>query len=155
MPSIATNDLGTVPAKPAHASGVFQTSPGMLRKRLLGPWTEGIQQFLAIRLGDAGRGRAAWRSMARMVESLPIEELLEEPGPKAQLYRLARSVAETERAMPGGAGSESLRWRTAGRRGFARLRAEEDVFSVRPSNQLVAPHGLGELVATAQRQVVV
>ena len=25
--------------------------------------------------------------------------------------------------------------------GFARLRAEEDVFSVRPSNQLVAPHG--------------
>ena len=35
MPSIATNDLGTVPAKPAHASGVFQTSPGMLRKRLL------------------------------------------------------------------------------------------------------------------------
>ncbi len=125
MPSTAPNQsLGTVPAKPAHASGVFQTSPGMLRQRVLGPWSEGIQQYLAIRLGDAARGRAAWRSMLRMVESLPHEELLEEPGPKAQLYRLARSVAETERAMPGGAGGGTLRWRTAGRRGFARLRTE-------------------------------
>ncbi|MCB9593134.1 MAG: protein kinase [Sandaracinaceae bacterium] len=123
MPSTAS-ELGTIPAKQAHASGVFQTSPGMLRKRVLGPWAEGIQQYLAIRLGDGARGRAAYRTLARMVESLPIEELLEDPGPKAQLYRLARSVAETERAMPGGASEGSLKWRTAGRRGYARLRSE-------------------------------
>ena len=122
MPSTAFS-AGTVAAKPFRDSGVFQTSPGMLRRRLLAPWTEGIQQYLAIRLGDATRGRAAFRTLMRMVDSLPAEELLEAPGAKAQLYRLARSVAQTEQAMPGGARGESLVWRESSGRDFAQLRA--------------------------------
>ncbi|MBX3274014.1 MAG: protein kinase, partial [Sandaracinaceae bacterium] len=137
-------ELETVTDKAAHASGVFQTSPGLLRRRVLGPWAEAIQQYLAIRLGSGARGRTAWRTLVRMVDSLPIEELLEDPGPKAQLYRLARSVAETERAMPGGAPGQSLRWRTAGRRGYARLRAElsprdAEILELRHARELELP----------------
>jgi len=122
MPSSAF-DLGTVAAKNPRGSGIFQTSPGLLKRRLLGPWSEGLQQYLAIRVGDASHGRAAFRVLIRMVESLPPDELMQPPGPKAQLYRLARSVAETERAMPGGARGDSLSWRDSGKRGFQRLRS--------------------------------
>lgn len=122
MPSIAS-EHGTVAVGLPRGSGVFQTSPGLLHRRVLGPWGEGLQQYLAIRVGDGARGRAAFRTMMRMVESLPPEELLRSPGPKAQLYRLARSVAETELAMPGGSAG-SLRWRCRGGRGIGRLREE-------------------------------
>ncbi|MCZ7680112.1 MAG: SLC13 family permease [Sandaracinaceae bacterium] len=115
-------------ARPARASGVYQTSPGLLRRRLVGPWGEGIAQYIALRVGDPSRGRAAYQSLLRMLGALPPEELLEAPGPKARLYRLARSVAETERAMPGDlARSRRMPWRAvAGGRGAAidRLRAE-------------------------------
>lgn len=124
MPSIASENGTVAVGRPPTDSGVFQTSPGLLRRRVLGPWSEGLQQYLAIRLGDGARGRAAFRMLMRMVDSLPPEELLQPPGPKAQLYRLARSVAETERAMPGGAGSGSLRWRSTDRRGLDRLRQQ-------------------------------
>ncbi len=134
-------DHGTVAAKNPRGSGVFQTSPGLLRRRLLGPWSEGLQQYLAIRVGDAARGRAAFRTLLRMVESLPPDELLQPPGPKAQLYRLARSVAETERAMPGGARGDSLSWRDSGKRGFERLRSnlsprDAEVLELRHAREL-------------------
>jgi len=142
MPSTAS-DHGTVLAKPADQddSGVFQTSPGLIRRRALGPWAEGIKQYLAIRLDDGARGRAAYRSLVRMVDALPPEELVAAPGAKAQLYRLARSVAQTELAMPGGASGGSLRWRTDGERGYARLRShlsprEAEILELRHAREL-------------------
>lgn len=117
----------TAPA-PARASGVYQTSPGLLRRRLVGPWGEGLAQYMALRVGDPSRGRGAYQSLLRLLGALPPEELLEAPGPKARLYRLARSIAETERAMPDAlARSRRMPWRSvAGARGGAidRLRAE-------------------------------
>lgn len=142
MPSTA-RDHGTVLAKPQDRddSGVFQTSPGLIRRRALGPWAEGVKQYLAIRLDDGARGRAAYRSLVRMVDALPPEELVAPPGAKAQLYRLARSVAQTERAMPGGAKGGSLRWRNDGERGYARLRGqlsprEAEVLELRHAREL-------------------
>ena len=129
MPSRATQHGTIAVGLPSGAtdSGVYQTSPGLLRRRALGPWAEGLSQYLAIRVGDAARGRAAFRSLSRLLTSLPPEELLVAPGPKAQLYRIARSIAETERAMPGPAPSGNLPWREDGgghARVLGRLREE-------------------------------
>lgn len=100
MPSIASQ-RGTRAALPAaRHSGVYQTSPGLLRRRALGPWAQGLAQYLAIRVGDANRGRIAYRSLLRMLDNLPSGGFIEPPGLKAQLYRLARSIAESERARP-------------------------------------------------------
>ena len=117
----------TITSRPESRSGVYQTSPGLLRRRLVGPWGEGLAQYIALRVGDGARGRAAYGSFLRMLSALPPEELLEAPGPKARLYRLARSIAETERAMPAPRRVGSLPWRDVeGGRGAAidRLRAE-------------------------------
>ncbi len=97
----AATQQNTLAARPERASGVYQTSPGLLRRRLLGPWAEGLAQYLLLRLGDLSRARAAYGALLRMITALPPGELVEPPGPKARLYRLARSIAETERAMPG------------------------------------------------------
>ena len=122
----SANALGTVAVLPdARDSGIYQTSPGLLRRRALGPWAEGIAQYMAIRVGDAARGRAAFQSLSRLLTSLPPEELLVAPGPRAQLYRLARSIAETERAMPGPI-AEDLPWRDhSGRHGKALAKLRE------------------------------
>jgi eukaryotic-like serine/threonine-protein kinase len=116
------------PLSPSRASGVYQTSPGLLRRRAIGPSGEGLAQYLALRLGNMERGRAAYRSLMRMVNALPPGELVEAPGPKARMYRIARSIVETERAMPDFRPDRgSLPWRAAeGNRGvaIARLRAE-------------------------------
>src|SRR5690606_19491966 len=123
----SASTLHTVTAR-ARISGVYQTAPGLLRRRLVGPWGEGLAQYVALRVGDAARGRAAHASLLRMLGALPPEELLLAPGPKARLYRLARSIAEAERAMPGFAGRAGrIPWREVeGARGaaIARLRAE-------------------------------
>jgi hypothetical protein len=127
MPSAFTLATVVARAAPERISGVYQTSPGLLRRRVVGPWGEGLAQYLALRIGDAPRGRAAYASLLRMLDALPPEELLEAPGPKARLYRLARSIAETERAMPCVARSVALPWReVGGGRGAAidRVRAE-------------------------------
>lgn len=129
--SSSASRIGTIAVTaPGRDSGIYQTSPGLLRRRALGPWAEGIAQYMAIRVGDAARGRAAFRSLSRLLTSLPPEELLVPPGPRAQLYRLARSIAETERAMPGPTPG-GMPWRAVdGRRGkaIARMRGalEED-----------------------------
>ncbi len=124
MPSTANHTVAV--GMPAADSGVFQTSPGMLRRRVLGPWAEGVKQYLALRLGDGRRGREAFQSLARIVNAMPHEELLAPPGPKGQLYHLARAVVETERVMPGFVAPDpvELRFQT-GRRGRALARMRD------------------------------
>jgi hypothetical protein len=108
----------------SHMSGVYQTSPGLLRRRLVGPWGEGLAQYITLRIGDLERGRAAYRSLLRTLNALPPEELVVPPGPKARLYRLARTIADCEED---GGERDKLPWRNpGGNRGVAieRLRRE-------------------------------
>ena len=57
--SSSASRIGTIAVTaPGRDSGIYQTSPGLLRRRALGPWAEGIAQYMAIRVGDAARGRA-------------------------------------------------------------------------------------------------
>jgi hypothetical protein len=80
-------------ATPEHSSGIFHTSPGLLRRRLLGPSGPDLAEYLALRLGDTARANAAYKALVRMVGVLPPGELLEAPGPTPRLFRLARSLA--------------------------------------------------------------
>lgn len=81
-------------------SGLFATSPDALRRRLLGPWSEGLRQYLALRLADAGAADDALRELRRLVTATPTSELVQEPGPKARVYRLARRIAQDRLERP-------------------------------------------------------
>ncbi|MFO0711174.1 MAG: protein kinase [Sandaracinus sp.] len=82
-------------------SGLHATSPEALRRRLLGPWSEGLRQYLTLQLGDQRRGAAAFTELKRLVLSTPTSELVRAPGAKAHVYRLARRIAhEKLRASP-------------------------------------------------------
>lgn len=75
-------------------SGIHQTSPAALRRRLIGPWGEGLRQYLALRLRSEGRAESAFRDLKRLIIAAPTEELLRDAGPKANVYRLARRLAD-------------------------------------------------------------
>jgi hypothetical protein len=128
--SASATSKGTVPARlpRAHISGIYQTSPGLLRRHLIGPWGEGLAQYLILQVGDVERGKGAHRGLLRMLGSIPPEELVQTPGPKARIYRLARQIAAAEREIPGKKiDPKRLPWRRAsGYRGAAieRLRKE-------------------------------
>jgi len=81
-------------------SGLFATSPDALRRRLLGPWSEGLRQYLAIRLGDLSTADDALRELRRLVTATPTSELVLDPGPKARVYRLARRIARDRLERP-------------------------------------------------------
>lgn len=82
-------------------SGLHATSPEALRRRLIGPWAEGLRQYLTLQLGDQRRGAAAFTELKRLVLATPTSELIREPGAKAHVYRLARRIAlEKLRAAP-------------------------------------------------------
>jgi serine/threonine protein kinase len=74
-------------------SGLHATSPEALRRRLIGPWAEGLRQYLTLQLRDERRGAAAFTELKRLVLSTPTSELIREPGAKAHVYRLARRIA--------------------------------------------------------------
>ena len=75
-------------------SGIHQTSPAALRRRLIGPWGEGLRQYLALRLRCVDRAERAFRDLKRLVIAAPTQELLRDAGPKANVYRLARRLAQ-------------------------------------------------------------
>jgi len=74
-------------------SGLHATSPEALRRRLIGPWAEGLRQYLTLQLGDLRRGSSAFTELKRLVLATPTSELVGEPGAKAHVYRLARRIA--------------------------------------------------------------
>ena len=88
-------------------SGLHATSPEALRRRLIGPWAEGLRQYLTLQLRDERRGAAAFTELKRLVLSTPSSELLRAPGAKAHIYRLARRIVlDKLRAGPPAAGRE-------------------------------------------------
>ncbi len=114
MPLVVRRDGGIDPPPTATASsrgrhstlasielsGLFATSPDALRRRLLGPWSEGLRQYLALRLGDVAAADDALRELRRVVTASPTSELVLDPGPKARVYRLARRIARDRLERP-------------------------------------------------------
>lgn len=95
VPLVVKREHGerTVRARASLAlSGLLATSPEALRRRLFGPWSEGLRQYLAIRFGDLRRSDEAFAALRRLVMATPTAELVREPGAKAHVYRLARRI---------------------------------------------------------------
>lgn len=134
-------------------SGLFATSPEALRRRLIGPWAEGLRQYLVIRLGDARRGAEAFHELKRVMLATPTSELLREPGPKAHAYRLARRIAYERRALIPEGVQTSLPYRAATRYAEAvdalrsRLdRVHAELLELRFARELL-PHELAHVVS--------
>lgn len=83
-------------------SGLRATSPEALRRRLIGPWSEGLRQYLALALGDERRGAAVFAELKRLVSAMPTAELVRPPGPRARVYRFARRLVEERARLAGG-----------------------------------------------------
>jgi serine/threonine protein kinase len=93
----AKRTLAQRPRASLALSGLHATSPEALRRRLIGPWAEGLRQYLTLELGDARRGTDAFAELKRLVLATPTSELVREPGAKARVYRLARRIAHDRR----------------------------------------------------------
>jgi len=109
-------------------SGLHATSPEALRRRLIGPWAEGLRQYLTLQLGDVRRGSSAFTELKRLVLATPTSELVREPGAKAHVYRLARRIARDRLrdAAPAARHARDLPYRAAEEHGenAERLRKE-------------------------------
>lgn len=92
-----------------------ETVEGVVAQRALGHYWESLRQYLAIRLGDAG-AKEALRAMVS--ESRDIGSLLAPPGPRARLFRAARTHAMHAEGTP----SELRWWEPAEPMRAARLR---------------------------------
>jgi tRNA A-37 threonylcarbamoyl transferase component Bud32 len=85
--SAATRSVATI-----DLSGLLATSPGAVRRRLLGPWAEGLRQYLALRLGDLDLAAKAFSTLKKQVDAVPMEEMVRPPGARARIYRMAHAL---------------------------------------------------------------
>src|SRR3954447_6360241 len=81
------------------AMGMTATVADVLRERALQHYGEGLRQYLSIRLGSGGKGHKAFSDLAIRLESWTSAALAEPPGARAHLYKLARDVAASQRAL--------------------------------------------------------
>ena len=85
----------------SEVSPTAGTVQDVLEGRVLGHYSEGLKQYLAIRLGDTERGSSAFAKLRDRVAALGMDKLSEPPGIRARVYRLARILAdELESAAP-------------------------------------------------------
>ncbi len=90
--------------KLAQASPTAGTVQDVLEGRLLGHYAQGLQQYLAIRLGSTEEAQRVFAKLKDRVAALGVAKLMEPPGVRARLFRLARALADEEegRRAPGG-----------------------------------------------------
>jgi serine/threonine protein kinase len=95
------------------ASGMKETVAEVLRARALEHYRPGIRQYLAIRLGSRARADAVLARLEKELEEVSSEALATHPGPRAHLYRMARSMSDEqpEAVLPRG---EGLSWMLPG-----------------------------------------
>jgi len=86
--SAATRSVATI-----DLSGLLATSPGAVRRRLLGPWAEGLRQYLALRVGDLELAARCFSTLKKRVDAEPMEEMVRPPGARARIYRMAHALA--------------------------------------------------------------
>lgn len=102
----------------AVMTGVHETVAQLIHGRALRHFGEGLRQFFTIRLGGLEKGDDALNELRSTVATWPADQLVQLPGPRAHLYRLARSIvahrlSERGALSPGTMGQ--LPWREHGR----------------------------------------
>jgi eukaryotic-like serine/threonine-protein kinase len=78
----------------ALASGMVETVADVVRTRALRHYGEGLRQYLAIRLRSVIVGDRAMGLLRDRLQSWTSSALLEAPGPRAHLYRIAREITD-------------------------------------------------------------
>lgn len=103
VPTTGTLPLGGAPKAPsprdapkAKVSATAGTMQDPFEAQTLAPITEGLRQYLAIRLASADAGSAAFARLRDRLAALGSAALAEPPGIKARAYRLARELATPE-----------------------------------------------------------
>ncbi len=90
--------LGTIAAAPLRAASSVvarsHTVVDVLHARALKPYVQGLRAYLTIRLADADEGDRALRRVRAVIAAIRSEDLVQAPGIRARLYRIAREVAE-------------------------------------------------------------
>ncbi len=78
----------------ALASGMMETVADVVRTRALRHYGEGLRQYLTIRLQSVAFGERAMETLRERLVLWTSAALLEAPGPRAHLYRLARDISD-------------------------------------------------------------
>jgi len=151
----------------AAVSPTAGTVKDVLEHHALGHYAEGLRQYLTIRLGSVERGLDALARLREQVGAEGVEHLLEPPGIKARLFRLARELSEAPRPS-----KVTLEWhrpkssRSGGYlSGLEQLRAaphdqDRELLELRYARELSAeeiayvmdeaPEAIGERIAAAE-----
>ena len=84
-----------------------QTVPGSLAElmhaRAVDHYGEGLEQYLALRLGKTCRATEAMEHLREVIRAVPAADLSKAPGPRARLFRTAREIAKRTLAREGAA----------------------------------------------------
>ncbi len=80
----------------AQASPTAGTVQDVLEGRVLGHYAQGLQQYLAIRLGSTEAAQRVFALLKDRVAALGINKLMQPPGVRARLFRLARALADED-----------------------------------------------------------
>ena len=84
----------------SEVSPTAGTVQDVLEGRVLGHYAEGLKQYLSIRLGNTERGAEAFAKLRDQVAALGMDKLSKAPGIRAQVYRLARALADEIEGAP-------------------------------------------------------
>ncbi|HEX6239633.1 MAG TPA: protein kinase, partial [Polyangiales bacterium] len=78
----------------ARASCMRETVQDVVFHRALKHYIEGLRQYLALRLRSASAADQALTALRTRISGWSAEALMEKPGPRAHLYKLAREIAD-------------------------------------------------------------
>ncbi|MCA9613528.1 MAG: protein kinase [Myxococcales bacterium] len=130
-------------ARSVAAAGRAHTVVDVLHARALRHYAEGLEQFLALRLGSVEAAELALRKVRVVVAAHASDELVRPPGIRARLYRIAREIAAREREANASVPptTSSLPYREgAGTRRHAKLEALRDALTAEQSELLELRH---------------
>ncbi|MBK8172913.1 MAG: protein kinase [Sandaracinaceae bacterium] len=102
----------------AVMTGVHETVQALIHGRAFRHFSEGLRQYLTIRLGGIAAGDDALNELRSTVSTWPPDQLVQLPGPRAHLYRLAHELIERrlmERGKLSPGTMAQLPWREHGR----------------------------------------
>jgi tRNA A-37 threonylcarbamoyl transferase component Bud32 len=94
----------------AMVSGMGESVADVLRARALRHYSEGLRQYLAIRLRSMPAAERALAGVEARAEELSAAALTMPPGPRAHLYRMARQLVAEHRLRASATESPELLW---------------------------------------------
>jgi serine/threonine protein kinase len=92
----------------ALASCVHESLADVVFERALRHYTEGLRQYLAIRLRSSSAAEQALHVLRTRLAQWTADALIADPGPRAHLYRLAREIARERRVRTTGTRDDLL-----------------------------------------------